>query len=136
MTGDVVCVASSVFTRLRNAPHLTSGTRDIATIECPPDASVIAICAAGAGAAMLTWDEFPRERCSSTVTYVIPRDTLIATSPNFRTTIVTLIPQALVCGLIVTRLDVSQGEGRAAQQQQGRQHDGVRRDKHEEHVDK
>ena len=79
---------------------------------------------------MLTGEEFITECYVATLTQT-PIDASMATSPNVMTRIFTIIPQTPECVLIV-----SQGEGRAAQQQQqGEQHPGVRREEHQEHLE-
>ena len=80
---------------------------------------------------MLSGEGFIKECNVATVTQDSHIGADIATSP-ITTSIVTVIPQSPGCGLIVTRRGVSQGEGRAAQQQQGKQHPGVRREEHQE----
>ena len=81
---------------------------------------------------MLSGDGFIMECCVATLTQLISIGADIATSPIITISIVAVIPHSLLCGLNVTRRGASQGEGRAAQQQQGQQHPGVRREEQEE----
>ena len=68
---------------------------------------------------MLAGDVFITKYYSTTVANVhSPSGALISTSP--KATLIYIVTGFIVfvCGLILTRLGVSQGEGRAAQQQQ------------------
>ena len=122
MQGGVIAgVTSPVFTRRTDVQHLASGTCDL----------VSALCAAGAGAAMMAGAPFPTESLVSTFTEVIRSDALISTSPR-EIRIVTLIPEFLLRGDTPPGRGAGQGAGRAAQcHQQRQQQAGERRgDKH------